>query len=249
MNAHHVLPGNASIGNCPEVMQWMAGTTKIKKVFYDNAIKMKVRQVHPSKQDAERARLVAQSYPNQTVYGAPDMEIVYSTKMRRSGLSRTKTVSENLVTGQIDFDINNAKNGEWLPGNNAVVGWSDLAGETAQDFSASGPKRPFQVMYVHHAMRVTKRQFHDTHEHYSDEVKNKLKELDLALNQLATACLTHEGTKSKAPDGPFPAPQRLSAALYKMAGVIRNDHLILKATPPVGPWTTSVFSTVAGALL
>jgi hypothetical protein len=249
MNAHHVIPGNASIGKCPEVMQWMAGTTKIKKVFYKDEIKMKVKKVHPSKQDAERARIVAEMHPDHTVYGSPDMEVVFSTKKRRSGVTRTKTVSENLVTGRIDFDINDAKNGEWLPSNNAVVGWAKLEHETAQDFSGRGPELDFHVMYAHHAMRVTKRQFHDTHDDYSNEVKIKMKELDLALNDLATACLTHEGTRSKAPDGPFPAPQRLTAALYKVADVIRNEHLILKSTAPVAPWTTSVLSTEAGVLL
>jgi A nuclease family of the HNH/ENDO VII superfamily with conserved AHH len=209
-----------------------------------------VKKVSPSKQDAERARLVKESFPDQVVYGTPDMSIVYSTKKRRRGVSRAKTVSENLVTGQIDFDINNAKNGEWLPSNNAVVDWAAMAAELeAQDFTGKGPKRPFQLLYVHHAMRVTKRQFHDAHELYSDAVKDKLKELDLKLNELATACLTHDDTKSTAPDGPFPAPQRLSAALYKMADVIRNEHLILKSSPPVAPWTTSAHCTAAGALL
>ena len=246
MNAHHVIPGNAALANCPSIMQWMAGTTTIKKVFYDNAIKMKVRKIKASAQDAERATLVAKKYPDHVVLGDPDLKVMFSTRAKRSGISRTKTVAKNLVTGQVDFDINNAKNGEWLPSNNAVVGWSGMAGELAQDFSGRGPKRPFQSAYAQHAMRVTKRQFHDAHGAYSDAVKEKLQEIDLALDQLATECLSHENTRSKAPDGPFPAPQRLPAALYKLSDLIRNEKLILKSGAPSAPWLTSDLSAAGG---
>lgn len=242
MNAHHVIPGNAALAMSTSILKWIAGTTTVKKVFYDNAIKMKVAKVKVSARDARRAALVAEKYPDYVVLGDPNQKVIFSARAGRAGISREKTVDENLVTGQVDFDINNAKNGEWLPSNNAVVGWSDMSTETAQDFSGRGPQRPFQMSYAHHAMRVTKRQFHDAHEKYSSSVKDKLDEIALELDKLATDCLTHDGTRSKSPDGPFPAPQRLPAALYKLSDLIRNGHLILKSGAPSADWLTSELS-------
>jgi hypothetical protein len=242
MNAHHVIPGNAALAMSTPVMKWLAGTTTVRKVFYDNAIKMKVKKIKASGRDAKRAALVAEKYPDYVVHGDPDQKVIFSTTAGRAGIARTKTVSENLVTGQVDFDINDAKNGEWLPSNNAVVGWSDMSTEKARDFTGRGPEQPFQLAYARHAMRVTKRQFHDAHEVYSDSVKDKLDEIALELDKLSQQCLTHENTPSKAPDGPFPAPQRLAAALFKLADLIRNEHLILKSGPPSSSWLTSDLS-------
>lgn len=246
MNAHHVLPGNAALAKCPPILQWMAGTTVVKKVFYDKKINMAVKKVHASKRDKRRAQLVAQNYPNETLVGDPEMKVVFSSKPKRTGITRTKTVDKKLVTGHIDFEVNDAKNGEWLPSNNAVVGWASLTAEMAQDFSGYGAMRPFHLSYAMHAMRVTKRQFHDAHEVYSAEVAKKLREIHMELNEMASSCLSHEGTKSKAPDGPFPAPQRLTGALYQLAALIRKEKLTLgTGSKPAAPWLTSMLSVGA----
>ena len=31
MSPHHLLPGNASLARCPEILKWMAGTTSVTK--------------------------------------------------------------------------------------------------------------------------------------------------------------------------------------------------------------------------
>lgn len=242
LNAHHVLPGNASLAACPSILQWMAGTTTVKKVFYDKAITLAVRKVSPAQRDTRRASLVKAKYADHVLQGDPDMKVVFSTRPRRASVTRTKTVDQKLVKGQIDFDVNGAMNGEWLPSNNAVVDWKDLATETARRFDGVGAAKPFHQMYAAHAMRVTKRQFHDAHPEYSAEVAKKLRELHDELLKLARECLTHDGTRAESKNGPFPAPQRLTGALHELAAIIRREKLTLGLTPPSAPWLTSHLS-------
>ena len=186
-NAHHVIPGNASLGRCQQILEWMAGTTSIDKVFYDKVIQAKVRNVHASKRAATEKALIAAKHPDRVLYGDPDMTIVYRAKGK--GIHRAKKVSTNKVTGQIDYDVNDAKNGIWLPSNNAVDGWAIMATEPAVDLVKR--VRPFPQAYAYNAMRVTKRQFHDAHEPYSAEVLDKLREISMELHKLAAACLDH----------------------------------------------------------
>ena len=96
----------------------------------------------------------------------------------------------------------------------------------------------FPQAYAYNAMRVTKKQFHDAHEQYSSEVVKKLREIAMNLRNLANACLKHENTKSKE-GGPYPAPQRLSGALYKLASLIVDRELDCTAKKPAAPWVTS----------
>ena len=111
-NAHHVIAGNAALGRCPQILEWMAGTTTIKKKFHDNPIQTAVMKLDASKCDAERARLVAAKFPDQVIprvlYGDPKMKIVYSTMGGKSAIHRDKTVSENKVFGMIAFDVNDS---------------------------------------------------------------------------------------------------------------------------------------------
>jgi hypothetical protein len=240
-NAHHIIPGNASLGRCPEILEWMAGTASIDKVFYNKTIQARVRRVRASRRAAAAQAMIAARYPNEVLYGDPDMRILYSA--RGKGIHRAKEVSTNKVTGTIDYDVNDAKNGIWLPSNNAVDGWAIMADEDAVDLK----KRtlPFPQAYAYNAMRVTKKQFHDAHEPYSAQVLDKLREISMELHKLSEACLAHENTPSKK-DGPFPAPQRLTGALYKLAELIVDQKLDCTKSKPAKDWVTSDLADTVG---
>src|SRR2546426_4896460 len=79
-NAHHIIPGNASLGRCPEILEWMAGTTSIDKIFYDKPIQAKLKTVHASKRASTEKALIAAKYADRVLYGDPDMSIMYSAK-------------------------------------------------------------------------------------------------------------------------------------------------------------------------
>lgn len=249
-NAHHILPGNASLGKCPQVLEWMAGTVSIKKVFYDQPIQMKVRKVVASKRDSTRAKLVAAKFPDvdvpPTMFGDPKMRITFSTRSGKAGISRKKTVKTNKVFGKISFDVNDAGNGVWLPSNNAVDGWSLMAAEMVTPLRG-GRDLPFHGAYAGTAMEVTKHQFHDAHEKYSDAVVDKLREVAQALRGLAEGCKEHENPDSKK-DGKFRAPERLTNALYRLGMIIVREKLNLKSCggKPAQPWVTSDLAATYG---
>lgn len=246
LNAHHVIPGNASLANAPELLQWMADTVVVKKIDHSEAIERKALQV--SAKDREAFRAAQYKAKNHTIFGSPDMVVVFSAKLK-SGALRTKTVSKSLVEGEISFDINHRRNGEWLPSNTAVVDWSATANLPATDSEGRYRSRTFGAEYALASMRVTKRQFHDSHGKYSNQVKDKLKELAVEVRRLSKECLLHPGTKAKSEDGPFPAPQRLTGALYLLAGVISRERLDLTKKAATGPWVTSRFVTAYGHLI
>jgi hypothetical protein len=89
-------------------------------------------------------------------------------------------------------------------------------------------------------MRASKVQFHDAHPTYSEQVIEELKKLDTELLRLAEECLQHQNTRSKK-DGPYPAPQQLTAALYKLARLCGRQLDLLETTPE-SPWYTSELS-------
>jgi hypothetical protein len=244
LNAHHVIPGNASLGECPEILQWMAGTTTIKKKIYDKPINAKVKSIkNAALKDQLRAKLVSEKaeYQNTVLYGDPDMLVTFSTVPGRAAIHRDKTVSENLVKGEITYDINDSRNGVWLPSNNAIVGWSDMASSEFKAIDFNGKNRSFHEAYAYNSMFITQKQFHDAHENYSAEVVFKLRQIASQLNKLGNDCLMHQNTPSE--KNSYPAPERLTGALYILARHIISEKLDLKtACQPSSPWITSRLS-------
>jgi hypothetical protein len=224
----------------------MADTVVVKKIDHSRAIERKALLVSEEHREAFRAnQYIAKSH---TVYGSPDMVVLYNAKLK-SGALRTKTVSKHLVEGEISFDINHKRNGEWLPSNTAVADWRATSGLPATDSEGRYRGLTFGSEYALASMRLTKRQFHDSHGKYSNQVKNKLKEIAVEVRKLSNDCLSHPGTKAKSNEGPFPAPQRLTGALYVLAGVICRERLDLTKKAATGEWVTSRFVTELGHII
>ncbi|MCU0634526.1 MAG: AHH domain-containing protein [Gemmatimonadaceae bacterium] len=113
------------------------------------------------------------------------------------------------LNAHIGYNVNGNHNGAWLPGNYAIrrakygKTWSDLDDE-------------WRFRYAQAVVTRSRKQFHDTHVHYSDNVMN-------ALNALSTLLMNHvavcEQCKAKS-DGKIAPPYRLKAALYRMSRVL-----------------------------
>jgi hypothetical protein len=78
---------------------------------------------------------------------------------------------EMSLSSDIGYDVNDARNGVWLPGNYAVrAGNTEFGGQTWTSQKAS-----FQLEYVRKAMLAAAgRLFHDAHRKYNDLVKQTL---------------------------------------------------------------------------
>lgn len=242
LNAHHILPGNASVAKCPEIRKWMAGKTVFKKKFYDSEISRKVKKVESGKRDATRANLVAKKYETKLV-GDPETEIAFSTIPGRKPVVRENTVNSQHVTGTVDFDVNHTRNGIWLPSNNAIADWSDIKGKNAEDLN--GDDGPFAECYAFNCMEATGYQFHDAHPDYSDAVVQKLKELEIEVNKFAIECQEHTDSQANKNGGaPYPAPRPLAGAIYKLAGELARKLKIEEDVTPTAPWITSQLSAI-----
>ena len=100
-------------------------------------------------------------------------------------------------------------------------------------------KRSCIWCYVSLTCQLVELYLHDAHSDYSDAVTQKLKELDVEITKLALACREHEGSQANDNDGgPYPAPQRLAGALYKLANELSKRLDVDKVTP-AHPWITS----------
>ncbi|MBI5017322.1 MAG: hypothetical protein HZB55_17785 [Deltaproteobacteria bacterium] len=246
LNPHHVLPGNASLARCPQILKWMAGTTSVKKEEHSKTVTLTLKKImakvkrFPKSQRATKLKVMfKQSFPAKPIKEAPGGIVVFALDGDKVD-GHSKPVSDNYVTGQITFDVNDGPNCIWLPSHCALESWSDMEGLPAWHMDQdSGKHNPitFEVAYAYNTMKKTRVQFHDAHPEYSTAVIKELKKLDFSLQKLADKCLMHPNTKSKK-NGPYPAPQQLTASLYKLAELCKKK-LNLKKTKPAKPWYTS----------
>lgn len=243
MNAHHILPGNASLAKCPAILKWLAGTTIIQKKFYDQEITKQAKEVSAVEEDETRADLIKEKYPDYCLIGDPGMTVAFSSEAGRKAVYREKKVEAKHVTGCVDFDINHRNNGIWLPSNNAIAHWAETKNKQATDFW--GDTGPFAECYALVCMDKTGVQFHDAHPDYSDAVVQKLKEFDVEVTRLANACIKHENSQARANNGkPFPAPKNLGKALYKLAQELSKRLVFDEGGAPARPWVTSELALI-----
>lgn len=246
MSPHHLLPGNASIARCPEILKWMSGSTSIKKQEHSKTVMLTLKKVLakvrgvPSAQRAKKLKQAFdQAFPSIPLKESADGIVSFALDGDKVD-SHSRPVSKNYVTGEIDFDVNDEENCIWLPSHCAISTWSDMIGEDAWhcDQRANAKPIPFEVAYAYNTMRHTKVQFHDAHPTYSSEVIRELKKLNVALQKLADTCLFHPGTTSTK-KGPYRAPLTLTPALHKLAELCARQLKVTTKKKPRAPWYTS----------
>jgi hypothetical protein len=256
MSPHHVLPGNASVARCPQVLKWMAGTVSVKKKIQNKtvlealrAIDKKVASMPESARKRKRVELFEKAFPPKPLKSDPEGLVVYALDEKKPD-EHIKPVTDNYVTGEIEFDVNDGPNCIWLPSHCAVANWTEMKGVDAwhqdQDSDKDDPTTTFDVAYAYNTMMETGVQFHDAHPDYSTEAIAQLKKLSVKVQLLGDECLKHPNTKSKK-DGPYPAPEQLTAAMYKLASLFK-DKLNCQTTKPVSPYFTSKLALEVAAL-
>jgi hypothetical protein len=245
MSPHHLLPGNASLARCPEILKWMAGTTSVTKKEEGATVMLalkrvlaSVRRVAASRRKKKTDQLLAIALPPKPLKESPDGHVVFAYDGKKVE-SHSKPVTDNHVIGEITFDVNDKENCMWLPSHCAIADWSDVAGVDAWHCDQKVGAKPitFEVAYAYNTMGQTRVQFHDAHPIYSEEVIKELLKLDKALDKLAKRCLAHPGSPCK--KKPFPAPEQLTAALYKLADLCARQLKVSKRKKPKSPWYTS----------
>jgi hypothetical protein len=229
MNAHHVIPGNASLAKVPALQRWMAGTVIFEKKYYVKTKSTKGKGAH--------------SFLTSIIPGTPSQKIAFKLDPIKGGantrVTRLCTVLANLVTGKVDYDVNDALNGEWLPSNNAVCEWAKVSGLTATD--CDGDSDNFAKCYSWNAMSATDRQFHDAHPDYSRAVRLELGALAKKVEKRAGRCKNNCPGSQAASQGSHPAPSNLKQALNDVSERIR-PKLDTGKTTPKSPWVTSDLS-------
>lgn len=122
----------------------------------------------------------------------------------------------------IGYNINSAKNGTWLPGNYAIRPWKGIDSD-------------WQQAYAYLAMHDTNRQFHDSHEPYSDVVRDALNELNKLMKQMKKrGCPSCKAGKKKN-EPPYHLNSRLNAISNHLANHLRGD--------PVKNWKNPMFTS------
>ncbi len=123
----------------------------------------------------------------------------------------------------IGYNVNSANNGIWLPGNYAVRPWK-------------GREPEFQKAYAFLAMHDTKRQFHDAHEKYSEQVLGALNELEKLMKKMKNkGCpMCKEG--GKAGDPPYHLNARLNAISRWLRGHLKSKPKKWKANITTSSW-------------
>lgn len=130
----------------------------------------------------------------------------------------------------IGYNVNGAHNGEWTPGNYAIRASASPVGKS---WSAMG-NADWQLHYVAACVKATGRQFHDTHEEYSDAVLKLLNKIVAKLRFHQARC-----TRCQAKGGhEIPPPYLIKERLYRLSAYFRQQ---LNGNPAQWrrPWFTS----------
>jgi hypothetical protein len=231
MNAHHVIPGNASLAECSAILKWVADTVTFRKHFYEDA-------------DVAKKKRAAGRYRGRTEPGDPPKKIKFklnpTAKKGGFNIVRDETVKYGHVTGKVDYNLNDKANGEWLPSNNAVANWSEVKGVSAKNIA--GKSTNFGNAYAHNAMHATGQQFHDSHGAYSLQVYRELLALEKKIEKRSEKCkggCPASQARSRNAKRRQPAPPKLKKALDDLAADIKPK---LKGGKPKGSWFTSKLS-------
>jgi len=235
MNAHHVIPGNASLAAVPAILKWMAGTVVFEKHFYEKA-----KVVKQKKRAGAYATTKTVATP-----GSPSQKTAFKLSPSSGGASvkitRRVTVEVELVTGKLAYDVNDAANGKWLPSNNAVAGWEKVSIINAKD--QDGDACNFAEAYSYNAMSATNAQFHDAHPAYSQQVRLELGALEKKVAKRAEKCKNSCPGSQFPTRGEHPVPDNLKSALDDISNRIKPKlNVSASGASPKAPWYTSTLA-------
>jgi hypothetical protein len=164
LNAHHIIPGNASFREVPDLHQYMAATVEVYSCRY-----RKLRH---------HAKAANFSKSSTQVVGRARVTVLSSAKLAKPGMEKR----EKLVTttcagrkGKVVYDINEQANGIWLPSNFAIANWSAL-------------DESDRLAFAKMAMKKFKVQFHDAHPDYSNSVAEELRAIAKKVAEASHKC-------------------------------------------------------------
>lgn len=113
------------------------------------------------------------------------------------------------IEEHIGYNVNGGHNGVWLPGNYAIREGTSAKKKTWSAVVESEPD--WCLKYVMSVVKRTKRQFHDAHPEYNDQVKD-------LLDKIATALLDHQvGCKECSKKDKIPPPYMIKKRLYNLS--------------------------------
>ena len=154
------------------------------------------------------------------------------------------------IKHHIGYNVNGCHNGVWLPGNYAIRKYAPPSKrrkvERLNTSPLGGPKgganwsgleevhSDWQLHYVAAACKVTRAQFHDTHEAYSNNVKDLLNKIEakvLAHQENCEDCAGKLGQE-------VPPPYVIKARLYAISAALRERVVGMPAAWKL-PWFTS----------
>lgn len=176
--------------------EWLADEVSVKKVRY-------------SKDEIEKPGKI-ETTVNENVTTV--CKLVYITESGSGRKETIKTTAGNKVYSKVDYDINCASNGVWLPSSNAISGWGNLPDA-------------WKKKYARLSMKKQGYQFHDAHKEYSKSVEKELKEIAKKIKARNDACLMGCEDPDKKP---FAAPQKIKAVLNRLSYLICEEKLKLK---------------------
>lgn len=110
----------------------------------------------------------------------------------------------------IGYNINSANNGFWLPGNYAVRPWKTLDPD-------------FQQAYAFLAMNDTERQFHDSHEPFSEYIRGELDALEKLLEDMKNNGCPNCGAGKGKNEPPYHLNSRLNAISKYVTKRLKGD--------------------------
>jgi hypothetical protein len=128
------------------------------------------------------------------------------------------SVDDGADTSNVGYNINSRQNGIWLPGSYAI---RSKKGTEQATWSATSDE--FQEAYAFSAMADSGRQFHDTHEAYSDVVRKALDDLRDLLEEMENEGCPECGKGADTDEPPYHLVSRLNAVSNHLSSLLRGD--------------------------
>lgn len=170
--------------------------------------------------------------------------------MKEGGSVKTDSGKSWKIACHIGYNINGAHNGIWLPGNYAIrkptKSWYKSP-DASKTWSQLGG-HPWCINYVASVSKITQRQFHDTHEKYSEAVEELLNKIATKLHAHQDKCEKCAKEKNK-----ITPPYFIKQRLYNISNYL---HRQLTGSPSIwkrpwyasDKWRNKVYSPASGKI-
>ena len=182
-------------GLTPEGVIFKNDAGKLGRALGGHPGQLKVELYSQPDRSAKRRKV---EYP---VAAAAHHLIPGNASLKKSSLYESEEYlwADGKAKGNIGYNINSAPNGVWLPGNYAIRPWGTNGAAFQEKSSGIEPKD-----YAFAAIEAWKRQFHDAHEDYSDQVRQALDKIYDKLEANETIWCPEAKKRSKNPDEKSP---------------------------------------------